>query len=276
MADLLDPDEDAGLLASLVVLERYDGRATRDDALARMHRRASTRRTEGPASPGRDQFAMDAERLFCKAAGLAAPRLEQRAARDGLSTIKESHLQKEFKVSLQERAAEARPRPTVSPRLGHGLKHEWPRLGLFDISLAWDNVEAFGELKCGEDVVTLSACGWDAAKEAFCLQHGVGVAAFLVAAAPAALWQARVLGLELFFDGQWDMANIRDRYATGFTRWERDGFKPTYVFRRLRTFDLGRSQSFGVGSKPWLIGVARVEPIDDEQMDWQPFLPTQV
>jgi hypothetical protein len=221
---------------------------------------------------GREQRVRDAERLFCEAAEVAGPRLSALAEAEQLPTLKEKHLQKKFREALEERAFKARPRPTVSPSLSHGLKHEWPRLGLFDISLRWGGLDVFGELKCGESDVTLSACGWDAAKEAFCLQHGVGAGMLLVAAAPQTMWHARGLGIELFCDGEWDMADVRTRYAAGFRTWERDGYKPDYVFRRLRTVELCRPEPFLIAGKPWRIGVARVEPVDDERMDWVAFV----
>jgi hypothetical protein len=206
-------------------------------------------------------------------ANLTGPRLTTLAATNGLTTIKETaQLQPTFKHALTELAMKARPRPAVSPRPAHGLKREWPRLGNFDISLAWGGVEVFGELKCGEDEVTLSACGWDAAKSAFCLRHRVGAAMLLVAAAPSAAWSARGAGVELFSDREWDMHDIRARYATGFRKWERDGYKPTYVFRRFRTRYVGHTERFDVGASPWSIGIARVEPVDDERLDWVPFL----
>lgn len=224
-------------------------------------------------SPTRVQRLHHAERLFCEAAELAGPRLSELARAEQLATIKETaHLQKVFRAALEERAFKARPRPNVSPSLSHGLKHEWPRLGLFDISLRWGGLDVFGELKCGEGDLTLSACGWDAAKQVFCMQHGVGAGMLLVAAAPTAMWSAGGIGIELFSDGEWDMADIRTRYAEGFRTWERDGYKPAYVFRRLRTFEAGRTEPFLIAGKPWLIGVAGVEPIDDERMDWVPFL----
>lgn len=47
MADFLDPDEDADLLASLVSLERYDDRAARDSAADRTRRRQADARRGG-------------------------------------------------------------------------------------------------------------------------------------------------------------------------------------------------------------------------------------
>lgn len=156
------------------------------------------------------------------------------------------------------------------PAACHRLRHEWPRLGLFDISLGWGDATVCGELKCGEEDLTLSACGWDAAKEAFCLQHGVGAGMLLVAAAPATKWDPGV-GIEVLFDGEWD---IRTRYAAGFRKWEGDGYEPDYVFRRLRSFEVSRTEPFAIAGRDWVIGIARVEPVDDERVDWVPFLPT--
>jgi hypothetical protein len=215
----------------------------------------------------------EAERLYTAAADLTAARLTALADELDLSTITEArHLQPTFRRALEEIAVTATPRPVVSPRLAHGLKNEWPRLGNFDISLEWSGVEVFGELKCGETELTLSACGWDAAKSAFCLNHGFGTAMLLIVAAPLSLWEAPSVGIELLFDGEWDMADVRARYAAGFRTWERDGYKPAYVFRRLRTVGISRTTSFRIGRKQWLLGISRVEAIDRERMDWIPLL----
>ncbi len=70
-------------------------------------------------------------------------------------------------------------------------------------------VGVFGELKCGEDEFTLGACGWDAAKCAFCLRHRVGVGMLLVAAAPATVRAAGGAGVEFLRAGEWDMQDVR-------------------------------------------------------------------
>lgn len=220
----------------------------------------------------REEFVQEAERLFAEAAALTGPQLTRQASDERLSTIKESHLQKHFRAALERLAADASPRPRVSPTLSHKLKYEWPRLGLFDISLECGDATVFGELKCGEADLTLSACGWDAAKEAFCLQHGVGAGMLLIAAAPATKWDPPGVGIELLFDGEWDMADIRARYAAGFRKWEGDGYEPNYVFRRLRTFEVSRTEPFAIAGTDWVIGVSRVEPVDDERMEWVSFL----
>lgn len=62
----------------------------------------------------------------------------------------------------------------------------------------------------------------------------------LVAAAPERLWRARDLGLELFSDGVWGMARVRERNARGFRTWERDGF-PARPDPAVRPDDGGRA-----------------------------------
>jgi hypothetical protein len=99
----------------------------------------------------------EAERLFAEAAAFTGPQLTRQASDERLSTIKESHVQKNFRAALKRLAADASPRPRVSPTLSHRLMHEWPRLGLFDISLGWGDATVFGELSCGEEDLTLSA-----------------------------------------------------------------------------------------------------------------------
>jgi hypothetical protein len=222
----------------------------------------------GPLDAAHDPV-VEAERLFAAAAKLAAHRLTALADQRDLTTITEArHLQPTYRSALDELAARAPSGPVVSRRLAHGLKNEWPRLGNFDISLAWGDVDVFGELKCGETELTLSACGWDAAKQVFCLNHGVGAGMLLVAAAPVALWDSAGVGLELLNDGHWDMADLRTRYAKGFGTWERDGYKPNYVYRHLRTSAVSRTEPFRIGVRAWRLGVARVEPVDEERMDW--------
>jgi hypothetical protein len=227
-----------------------------------------------PAHP--DDPIGEAERLYTGAAELSGPRLTALADQHGLTTIKETaHLQPTYRKALEELAARATPQPMVSPRLSHGLKREWPKLGNFDISLTWDGVEVFAELKCGETELTLSACAWDAAKEVFCLHHGVGSGMLLVAAAPVTLWERPGIGLELLDDGEWNMADVRTRYAAGFRIWQREGYKPDYVFRRLRTVKVSRTSPFRIGRKDWLIGISRVHAVDGERMDWVEFLPSR-
>jgi hypothetical protein len=207
---------------------------------------------------------------------MTGPRLAGWAKQERLTTLKEApHLQRTFRGALEEVAADATPQPQVSSSLTHGLKPKWPRLGPFDVSLHWPGADVFGELKCAADAVSLSACGWDAAKCAFCLQHGVGVGMLLVAAAPASFWTKPTVGVELLQGGEWDMADIRARYVAGFRRWERDGYKPLYVYRRFRTSPVTRTE-FAVAGVPWTLGVARVDPAGDERMDWPALLPQSV
>lgn len=205
--------------------------------------------------------------LFSDATVRAAPLLQDVHLEPGEDLTESRHLQPLFKQELQAVAAKARPRAEVSPSLGTGLKKLWPRLGNFDISLAWRKATVYGELKCGADEGTLSACGWDAAKCTFALNNGKGEATVLVAAAPETMWRAGALGTELLLGGDWDMKDIRKRYIKGFRKWEKDGYKPNWVFRRFGTRELHRA-AFESKGKAWLLVVAAVEPRGDERLDW--------
>ena len=111
-------------------------------------------------------------------------------------------------------------------------------------------VGVFGELKCGEDEFTLGACGWDAAKCAFCLRHRVGVGMLLVAAAPATVRAAGGAGVEFLRGRRMGHAGRQALAAPpGSAPWERDGYKPAYVFRRFRTIEVSCTEPFGIGRR---------------------------
>ncbi len=93
----------------------------------------------------------------------------------------------------------------------------------------------------------------------------------LLAGAPKTLWDAPARGCELFDDGHWDTADLRARYVRGFTKWERDGYKPLRVPDQLRTIR-GPRIPVNVNGEPWMLALARVEPAGEEWLDWQPFL----
>ena len=219
----------------------------------------------------------EAERLFSAAAEAAGPRLTELVQALSIGYVNErDHLQPTFRQALKDTVKDERPRPAVSFDLNHGLEELWPSLGRFDDALAWGRrATAFAELKAGSDEGALSACAWDAIKCAFCLRHAVGAAAFLIAAAPEVLWRRRCLGLELFDDGGWDTTDLRRRYAKGFRKWERDGYKPLRVPAALRTHG-GRRLEFLVGTEPWMLGLARVEPLGESWLDWAPLVPARL
>jgi hypothetical protein len=104
--------------------------------------------------------------------------------------------------------------------------------------------------------------------------NNVGAGTLLVAAAPAFLWRAQCRGLEFFDGGEWDTVDLRGRYAKGFTKCEKDGYKPVRVPAALRT-RTGMRVGFPVADKLWLLGVARVEPLGDEWLDGVPFVSGQ-
>lgn len=216
----------------------------------------------------------EAERVFATGALACVPGLEAFAAGPPpLPYLKEArHLAPLFRSALSDAAAETRPPPEVSPTLGVApLKSLWPRLGPFDASLRWADRTVYGELKCGPDEATLEACAWDALKCAFALRHRFGTGMLLLAGAPKRLWDARAGGCELFDDGQWDAADLRARYVRGFTTWERDGYKPLRVPDQLETLR-GPRFPVDVNGEPWLLALARVAPLGEGWLDWQPFL----
>jgi hypothetical protein len=216
---------------------------------------------------------VEAQRLVVAAAEWAGPRLTALAEELGTSYINErDHLQPTYREALAAIALNARSRPQVSTALGHGLEALWPRLGNFDVALKWGAETAvFAELKCGNSEKALRACAWDAVKCAFCLQHGVGAGMLLVAAAPESLWSRRALGLELLYGGEWDIPTLRDRYAKGFATWEAEGYRPLRVPARFTTAYVGHTEFFIAGDL-WLLGVARVDALDRDSLDWKSLL----
>lgn len=214
-----------------------------------------------------------AARLYAEACDLTAARLTELTAQRHLIRINErDHLQPVFAVALREVAAIAVPPASAAIDLDHRLKGAWPRLGRFDAGVSWGHATAsFAELKAGSHEIALMACAWDALKCAFCLRHNVGIAMFLIAAAPKALWDRRSLGLELFEDAAWDARTLRERYARGFRIWERDGYLPLRVPSRFAT-SRGHRRSFRIGGRDWQVGIARVEPVGEDWLDWAPLL----
>ena len=220
-----------------------------------------------PANP-----VAEASELLTAALRGCAPELEARAKRTGLTRLTEAHhLAPEFRESLTAVATAADLVPDVCVSLSPAaLRSDWPRLGPFDVSLRWNDVTVYGELKCGDTEDTLEACAWDALKCAFALRHGFGAAMFLIAGAPQELWQRRARGCELFGGGEWDAADLRARYVRGFTTWERDGYKPQLVPDRIRTI-AGARLELDVNSTPWALAIAQVEPVGDGWLTWGPF-----
>lgn len=58
----------------------------------------------------REELVHGAERLFAEAAAFTGPQLSRQASDERLSTMKESHLQKNFRAALECLAADASPR----------------------------------------------------------------------------------------------------------------------------------------------------------------------
>lgn len=175
-----------------------------------------------PDTPSRDLLPL-AEGMFERAVELAAPRLQSLVAESpDLARIKERELTNALREALEEIAPTAEGGPQTSPSLSSlPLKERWPKLGNFDMSIAWAGRQTvYAELKCGIDEATLEACAWDALKCSFALREGVGVGMLLVAAAPDSLWSKPARGCELFDAAVWDATDLRERYKAGFATWE--------------------------------------------------------
>ena len=263
LADFL-PGDDPGL-DELVTITRFSSRADRDELVSTLRTQWKEAHMDARGLP--DISA--AEQVLLRAADLCSVKLEERARDEGLGWINErDHLQPEYSAAV-DRVANAVEHGRSPSGLRHELGDKWPKLGSFDITLAIGSLHFAVELKCGSDAGTLSACAWDAAKLAFCLQHGVGNGAYLVAAAPDPLWTRDASGLEFFRSGAWDMADIRTRYASSFRKWEKDGYIPLQVVRHFASVHVGRSIGFKVADQPWTIGVARIDAEDSELMAWE-------
>lgn len=216
-----------------------------------------------------------ASELLHETTKVCAPGLEQTAkGPPPLEYVTEvPHLATLFREKLPEAAKAARPRPEVSPSLGAGrLRDGWPRLGPFDASLRWGAQTVFAELKCRPYEDDLEACAWDALKCAFAIREGFAIGGVLVAGAPAELWDRQARGCELFTDDDWKSADIRQHYTKGFTKWERDGYKPVRVPERFRTIAVQPAVPFSVNGAPWRLAVCRIEPLGEAWFAWPPFL----
>ncbi len=217
--------------------------------------------------------AVDAERLFTAAAEAAAPKLGPLAAVHGRTYVTElRELQPTFRAEVERVAAAARPRPSVSPRLRENLSQNYTGIGPFDISLQWAGAVAYGELKAGKDTNTSANCIWDAPKLALMVRLDRAASGHLIAAAPSALWTSETPGLELFFDAEWDMLDLRESHPSWWRSWEREGLMPLRIPAQLRTI-AGARVGFACDGVPWTLGLARVEPLGEEWLEWPPFYP---
>ncbi len=222
-----------------------------------------------PKDPGGE-----AERLFTLAAGATAPKLGPLAVAHGGTYVRElRELQPTFRAEVERVAAAAeRPRPSVSPRLKEDLSEHYTGIGAFDISLQWPGAVAYGELKAGKDADTSANCIWDAPKLALMVRLKRAAAGHLIAAAPSALWTPQTAGLELFFDREWDMLDLRERHPSWWRKWEKEGLMPLRIPVSLKTIEVARVP-FVCDGVPWTLGLARVEPLGDEWLQWPPFFP---
>lgn len=134
----------------------------------------------------------------------------------------------------------------------------------------------FIELKAGAGKDSLGPCIWDVLKLATALKTGSCSSAYLVAAAPQARWASSASdGVELFAASQVSAADVRDRYPSWWSFWERDtGGRPTRVPVALRTelVDVVPFRTAAEGDAgDWALKVASVHSVQagGEWLSWE-------
>jgi hypothetical protein len=152
-----------------------------------------------------------------------------------------------------------------------------PRVGDGDALLVPEHgAPVWVELKCDSDPRwALAACGWDAVKSAVGLACGAASEAYLLAGAPAAVWQAHVLGAHLFDGGHWRAADVRNVFAVPFRSYEELADpRPALVPETFGTEAVGQPAAFAVDTTPWQLRLARVTLPDfaEEWYAWPAFL----
>ena len=149
---------------------------------------------------------------------------------------------------------------------------DWLRLGPVDIALTADGRITAVELKAGSGRHALTACAWDAVKLAYALQLDMVSSAYLLALAPTDDWPI-ARGSEFFATATIETAPLRDTFADGWKRWERDGYPAgTRVPSRLDTRAVC-SVPIVIEGRSWEIRVAAIHRHDPpEWIDWRPLL----
>ena len=226
-----------------------------------------------PQSNGHLQFVI-------RATATAARGLSELAAANDLGAVNErDHLQPVFTAALEKTSAKGPVVPTVNADRKLALPDDFDSRGGIDCSLTWPNQLVVLELKAGQD---LYACAWDAVKLVAALRAGKCAGAFLVAAAPASRWppdgwsyeprQGYAAGAELLATGRHQAETLRDRYASSWRRWDRDGYRPK---RAAASFDTSfvtrarfRTQADGA-SGDWELRVSQVRSVGDVWLTWK-------
>jgi len=228
-----------------------------------------------------DRVAERARDLMVDVAPRVAATVEAKAREAGLTTINErDHLRPWSIPVISQVGSLLAPPVQVGGEGPHGLEAVWPRLGKVDVTLTDTEGTAFVELKCGGGSNALGPCAWDALKLATALRHGTTCAGFLMAAAPEESWRT-ALGSELFTNGARTAVEIRERYRSWWTHWEKDRkpnrpqgfFPPTNVPGAFSTTRTGPEAMFMVGTTRWALRISEVRLGDAPDFRWERFLP---
>jgi hypothetical protein len=164
------------------------------------------------------------------------------------------------------------PATLVGKQFGPNLG--WVGLGHVDTVLHWpDGPQTFLELKCDWD---LCACVWDAVKLAAGVLNGNADAGYMLAGAPARMWNKSTPGAELFASGRWETmgAEVRGRYRKWWWNWQEEVVDhrsnrhiPGAVAAIFETVPLG-TFPFVIGGASWELRLARVDPNGSEWSIW--------
>jgi hypothetical protein len=112
------------------------------------------------------------------------------------------------------------------------------------------------ELKWGAG--TLCNCAWDAVKLALALHERKAGAAYLVAGAPLADWNAKRRGADLFGSREWSTRDFMTFYAKEFAFWRRDvKTRPELLPEHFSTTE-GVQLDMQVAGTPWSLRSAQI------------------
>jgi ADP-ribosylglycohydrolase len=210
------------------------------------------------------------ERVHAVAVETAAE-LERHCAELGLATANEQKQLQPCCTRVTKRLVGGwTPTPALTPKtFGNSLG--WVGLGPVDVVLRWpDQSPTFIELKCGATKDTLGPCSWDALKLASGVLAGTAGTGYLLAGLPRALWDAEILGHQLFNTRDWTASELRESFLAWWRHWEKETTPhiPGRVAESFATVAVG-SFPVEIGALMWELRLARVEPSSSGWVQWQ-------
>lgn len=213
--------------------------------------------------------------LLTRTAERAASSLTARAQRDGLASFNErDHLQKAWDEALTTVAADWNLAPdAINGHRQLALPEDFDSKGGVDSTLAFEGeLPIFLELKAGAGRSSLDACAWDALKLTAALRRGKCSYAFLIAATTTARWEDPfTAGTELFRAATHHATELRDRYVSGWRRWDADGYRPklaTPEFSTAPVLPAARFASAAETDSEWEIRIAQLWVTTTDVDDW--------